>query len=112
MASSLLTFCKHARGDLKYLSKRLNNTPLLIGVKGGGCSGLEYFIKPIKTTPKKNDVVIDVDGTDIIVCGKSAKYLSGTEVTFIYDTMGSHFDFKNPNAKGCCGCGKTFSVTK
>ena len=99
---------------LKLLSEegRAEGSFVRVGVKGGGCSGLEYFIKPIKTTPKKNDVVIDVDGTDIIVCGKSAKYLSGTEVTFIHDTMGSRFDFKNPNAKGGCGCGKTFSVTK
>ena len=108
--SAILTFCKQATGELKYLSKRLNNSPLMIGVKGGGCNGLKYFIEPKKDLLSKNDVTIDLEGTDIIVCGKSVSYLSGTKVTFVHDTMGSRFDFKNPNAKGTCGCGETFST--
>ena len=108
--STILTFCKQATGELKYLSKRLNNSPLMIGVKSGGCNGLKYFIEPKKDKLSKNDVTIDLDGTNIIVCGESLTYLSGTKVTYVQDTMGSRFSFDNPNAKGTCGCGETFST--
>ena len=108
--SAVLTFCKQAKGELKYLSKRLNNSPLMIGVKGGGCNGLKYFIEPKKDPPSKNDIKIDLEGTSIIVCGKSLFHILGTEVTWKTDTMGSRFDFKNPNATGSCGCGETFSA--
>lgn len=108
--SAVMTFCKQAKGELKYLSKRLNNSPLMIGVKGGGCNGLKYFIEPKKDKPSKHDVKIDLEGTDIIVCGKSLFHLLGTEVTWKSDTMGSRFEFINPNAKGSCGCGETFST--
>jgi len=108
--SAVLTFCKQAKGELKYLSKYLNNAPLMIGVKGGGCNGLKYFIEPKKDPPDKNDIKIDLEGTDIIVCGKSLLYLLGTEVTWKADTMGSRFEFNNPNATGSCGCGETFSM--
>ena len=108
--SAILTFCKQAKGELKYLSNRFNKSPLMIGVKSGGCNGLKYFIEPKKDPPSKNDIKIDLDGTDIIVCGKSSKYLLGTEITWKADTMGSRFEFNNPNATGCCGCGETFSM--
>ena len=108
--SPALTFCKHAKGEIKYLSKYLNNSPILIGVKSGGCNGLKYFIEPQKDSCKKNDIKIDLDGTDIIVCGKSSKYLLGTEITWKADTMGSTFVFNNPNATDTCCCGETFSI--
>ena len=108
--SAVLTFCKQATNQLKYLSKINNNLPLIIGVKGGGCNGLKYFIEPLDKPTTKIDEQIDLDGTNIVVCGKSLFYLLGTEVTWKIDTMGSRFDFKNPNATGSCGCGETFST--
>jgi len=82
----------------------------MIGVKGGGCNGMRYFIEPTDKPPHKTDEQINLDGTNIIVCGKSLFHILGTEVIWTTDTMGARFDFKNPNAKGSCGCGETFST--
>jgi len=46
----------------------------------------------------------------MIVCGKSMFLVIGTEIDWKEDYMGSRFEFNNPNAKGMCGCGSTFSV--
>ena len=107
---TILTFCKKAVKQLKLISKSSDNKPILIGVKGGGCNGLKYYIKPTDISPKKNDEQLDIEGVKVIVCGQSLFYMLGTEITWKKDYMGERFDFSNPNASGSCGCGETFSV--
>jgi len=82
----------------------------MIGVKGGGCNGLTYYIEPTNDRPNKLDETMKVDGVDIIVCNKSLFYLIGTEIKWKDDLMGSGIEFINPNATSSCGCGETFSV--
>ena len=110
MNKTILTFCKRASQQLKFISKVSGNKSILIGVKGGGCNGLKYFIEPTSAKPQKIDEQLDIDGTDVIVCGKSLLHILGTEITWKKDYMGERFDFNNPNASGSCGCGETFSV--
>ena len=83
---------------------------LRIAITGGGCNGLKYYIEPTDEPPLKTDEQIDLDGVNVIVCGKSLFYILGTEVTWKKDLMGERFDFINPNASGSCGCGETFNV--
>jgi len=50
---------------------------MLIGVKGGGCNGLKYYVEPTNDVPNKLDEVLVVDDVNIIVCGKSLLHLIG-----------------------------------
>ena len=82
---------------------------LRLGVKGGGCSGLSYFID-WAAQPSKMDLVIERDGARLFVDPKSAVFLQGTVVDWQQTLMQSGFVFRNPNVKSACGCGESFTV--
>lgn len=81
----------------------------LIGVKGGGCNGMKYYIEATDE-PDKLDITFEQQDTSIAICGKSLMYLIGTNITWKEDVMGSRIEFENPNAASKCGCGETFNV--
>ena len=82
---------------------------LRVGVKGGGCSGMTYEVQfDDKQTDK--DRVFDVNGVRLICDLKSLLYVDGMTIDYVSDMMGSGFRFVNPNAKGSCGCGTSFTV--
>lgn len=82
---------------------------LRIGVKGGGCSGLSYFLT-LDKQQRPDDKVIEQDGITLVLDSKSALYLEGTELDYTESLMGSGFVFNNPNAVRTCGCGESFSM--
>ncbi len=80
-----------------------------VGVKSGGCSGLEYvlnFDKNITDTDK----VFEDNGIKIAVEKKSFLYLAGTTLEYEGGLNGKGFVFNNPNAQRTCGCGESFSL--
>ena len=82
-------------------------------VKGGGCAGFEYHTsleKPGKFELARPDEKFMVDGIRILLDRKSAMFLTGMEVDYYEDDFSGHFVFNNPNSKGGCGCGISFSV--
>lgn len=82
---------------------------LRIAVRGGGCSGFEYALD-FEDETRDTDMVYDQGGLRIIVDPVSARYLSGTEIDYVFGMQGAGFKFHNPNAMGTCGCGSSFSV--
>ncbi len=82
---------------------------LRIGVQGGGCSGLSYFMT-IEQNQTENDRKINMHDINLIIDSKSAMYLDGTVVDFSDGLNGKGFVFNNPNAQRTCGCGSSFSV--
>lgn len=56
------------------------------------------------------DAVFEDHGIKIIVDPKSLVYIDGTEMDFVKQGVNEGFEFKNPNAKGECGCGESFSI--
>ncbi|MDA1258156.1 MAG: iron-sulfur cluster assembly accessory protein [Chloroflexi bacterium] len=82
---------------------------LKVGVKGGGCSGLEYVLD-IVDGPDADDKVIVHHGLELYVPKKSYVFLAGTELDFTDGLNGKGFVFTNPNAKRTCGCGSSFSA--
>ena len=99
-----------AEAILKYL--RDNGAPdgsgLRIGVRGGGCSGLSYFLDP-ETETKTGDHIIDAFGVRVFVDPKSLIYLQGSTLDYKTGLMESGFKFENPNAGKGCGCGESFT---
>ncbi len=81
---------------------------LRIGVRGGGCSGLSYFLDA-EQTPRDNDHVIDAHGVQVFVDPKSLLFLQGSTLDYVTGLMESGFKFVNPKAGKDCGCGESFS---
>ena len=80
-----------------------------VGVKSGGCSGLQYDLNFDNIISEKDEYFED-NGLKIIVDKKSLFYLLGTELDFSDGLNGKGFQFKNPNANRTCGCGESFSL--
>ena len=80
-----------------------------VGVKSGGCSGLEYVLKFDKEKTDADQIFED-NGIKIIVDKKSILYLAGTTLEYSGGLNGKGFVFNNPNANRTCGCGESFSL--
>ena len=74
-----------------------------------GCSGLAYSVDYV-TDAKPFDERIDTPGGTLFVDGGSILYLIGSTMDWVEDDFTAGFVFQNPNAKGACGCGESFTV--
>ncbi len=92
-----------------YLAKRDRGLGLRVGVRKTGCSGYAYVIDYADSIDS-DDVVFDEQGVKVIVNNESLKLIDGTEVDFVKQGINEAFKFRNPNVKGECGCGESFSV--
>jgi iron-sulfur cluster assembly protein len=90
-------------------SQNLQNAFLRMGVKGGGCSGLQYNLE-FDTEMGKLDKQFEVDGVKVVVDVKSYLYLNGTTLDWVTQGLTGGFTFVNPNAKSSCGCGTSFTT--
>ncbi len=82
---------------------------LRVAVKGGGCSGFTYDLY-FDETPGDMDEVIEIMGIRLFVDPVAVNYLTGTTIDYVEGLNGAGFKFGNPNTKGTCGCGSSFSV--
>jgi len=82
---------------------------LRVGVKSGGCSGLEYQML-FDTTEKDGDQAFEDNGIKVVVDMKSLLYLYGTELDYSGGLNGKGLVFNNPNASRTCSCGESFAV--
>ena len=80
-----------------------------VGVKSGGCSGLEYMLK-FDNKKEENDQVFEDNGIKVVIEKKSILYLAGTILEYSGGLNGKGFIFNNPNASRTCGCGESFSL--
>ncbi len=80
-----------------------------IGVSNKGCSGKSYVVEYAEDQRKFEDVV-EHNGAKVFIDPKAVMYLLGSEMDYRESKMESGFIFTNPNEKGRCGCGESFSV--
>ena len=92
-----------------YLQKRGHGVGLRVGVKKTGFSGYAYQLDYADQV-EDGDVVFEDRGVKLIVDNSSLPFVEGTEVDFVKDGLNEAFRFRNPNAKGECGCGESFNV--
>ncbi len=104
---------ERAAAQVKRLLQKENDPGafLRLGVKGGGCSGLEYLMK-IDRNARSNDLILELDGVKIVCDPKSATFLGGSVFDFTGNLIGGGFKFENPNAARTCGCGTSFTPRK
>lgn len=81
---------------------------LRVKVVEGGCSGFEY--KMDMDSPQAEDQVFEKNGARILLDPQSFLHLNGTALDYKDELMQSGFVFNNPNVKGTCGCGTSFST--
>lgn len=82
---------------------------LRVRVMGGGCSGFQYQMY-FEKDANSGDPVFDFDGLKVFVDERSLLYINGTQIDYVESLQGAGFKFNNPNVKGSCGCGESFSV--
>ena len=81
-----------------------------IGVKNGGCAGMEYVMEYAATVGPL-DEVIEERGIKLLIDPKAVLFLLGTEMDYRVDQMRSGFVFNNPNQTSACGCGESVALT-
>ena len=108
----MITVSSNAQEYINRLMADKNADPstfLRVGVKSGGCSGLEYKLD-FDTVAKEGDQVFEDKGIKVVVDMKSLLYLYGTELDYSGGLNGKGLTFNNPNASRTCSCGESFSV--
>lgn len=107
--TQVITLTEAAAGEIKrLLTEEPDKTGLRMEIRGGGCSGMSYGMR--FDNAQEKDHVVEAFGVKIFIDPKSAIYLKGTNLDFQGGLNGQGFVIKNPQAKGSCGCGSSFSV--
>ena len=82
---------------------------LRVGVKKGGCAGMEYTMD-YAAEPQKGDEIIQDKGVVVMVEPQALLFLLGTEMDYVTEKMSSRFVFNNPNQVSACGCGESIEI--
>lgn len=98
-----------AKHVAEQLAARGRGVGIRVGVTTTGCSGMAYVLEFVDETDE-HDQVFENHGVRIVVDPKSLVYIDGTELDFVKTGINEGFEFHNPNVKGECGCGESFSV--
>jgi iron-sulfur cluster insertion protein len=107
----MINITENARVKIADLLAEENNPKLALRafVQGGGCSGFSYGFT-FDEEQNDDDFVIEESGFKLLVDSMSMQYMTGADVDYKEDIMGSSFVINNPNATSTCGCGSSFSV--
>jgi len=105
-----LTEAAAARVKAIMASKGPDVAGLKIGIKKGGCAGMEYTME-WAISAGKFDEVVEQDGARVIIDPQAVLYLLGTEMDYKVDKLSAQFVFNNPNQSSACGCGESVNLT-
>lgn len=109
---SVLTLTDAAVERIKHLMARSEKDTggLRIGVKNGGCAGMEYTMDFVDE-PDKFDEVIEERGARVLIEAKAILFLFGTTMDYEVSKLRAGFVFNNPNQTSACGCGESIELT-
>ncbi len=80
-----------------------------VGVKNGGCAGMEYEMA-YATEARPLDEVVEENGVKVLIDPKAILFLLGTEIDFVKEKLSERFVFRNPNQTDACGCGESVTI--
>ncbi|WP_407492860.1 HesB/IscA family protein [Pseudooceanicola sp. MF1-13] len=95
-----------ASAQISKLMARDGRQGLRIGVKKGGCAGMEYTMDYVDEVDP-NDEVVEQDGARVMIAPMAQMFLFGTEIDYEVSLLESGFKFNNPNVVEACGCGES-----
>ncbi|MBM2322452.1 MULTISPECIES: HesB/IscA family protein [Marivita] len=101
-----VTLTPKATTQVRKLMESKGHAGLRIGVKKGGCAGMEYTMDYVDT-PDPNDEVVEQDGAVVMIAPMAQMFLFGTEIDYQTSLLESGFHFNNPNVADACGCGES-----
>ncbi|BBU56179.1 MULTISPECIES: HesB/IscA family protein [Mameliella] len=103
---SPVTITPTAVTQIRKLMERDGRYALRIGVKKGGCAGMEYTMDYVDGS-EANDEVVEQDGARVLIAPMAQMFLFGTEIDYETSLLESGFKFRNPNVVDACGCGES-----
>jgi len=100
---------KAAQRVREIVSARESALGVRLGIKKGGCAGMEYTVDLV-TEPNPKDDHAERDGAHVWIAPEAALFLLGTEMDFETTTLRTGFTFRNPNQSSACGCGESVEL--
>ncbi len=101
-----ITMTPRAASRIARLMQQGGHSGLRIGVRKGGCAGMEYTMDYVSATDP-NDEVVEQDGARVMIAPMAQMFLFGTEIDYETSLLESGFKFRNPNVVDACGCGES-----
>ena len=101
-----VTMTPRAAKQIAKLMEKEGHSGLRIGVKKGGCAGMEYTMDYVTETDP-HDEVVKQDGAVVMIAPMAQMFLFGTEIDYEVSLLESGFKFNNPNVTEACGCGES-----
>lgn len=101
-----VTITDKAATQIAKLMAKDGHEGLRIGVKKGGCAGMEYTMEYV-TEVNALDEVVEQDGARVMIAPMAQMFLFGTEIDYETSLLESGFKFSNPNVVDACGCGES-----
>ena len=106
-----VTLTPRAVTQICKLMERDGRAGLRVGVKKGGCAGMEYTMEYVDAQDT-NDEVVEQDGARVMIAPMAQMFLFGTEIDYEVSLLESGFRFKNPNVVDACGCGESIKFAE
>jgi len=100
-----------AAAQIAKLMHKDGHQGLRIGVKKGGCAGMEYTMDYV-TEVDPLDEVVEQDGARVMIAPMAQMFLFGTEIDYEVSLLESGFKFRNPNVVDACGCGESIKFNE
>jgi len=101
-----VTLTEAAAAQIARLMDKDGSKGLRIGVKKGGCAGMEYTMDYVAEIAP-GDEVVEQDGARVMIAPMAQMFLIGTEIDYKTSLLESGFEFRNPNVVEACGCGES-----
>ncbi|HHH89193.1 MAG TPA: iron-sulfur cluster assembly accessory protein [Aliiroseovarius sp.] len=101
-----VTLTPRAAAQIAQLMQKDAHQGLRIGVKKGGCAGMEYTMEFVEEVDPLDEVV-EQDGARVMIAPMAQMFLFGTEIDYETSLLESGFKFRNPNVTEACGCGES-----
>ena len=101
-----VTITPKAAAQISKLMLQAGHAGLRIGVKKGGCAGMEYTMEYVDQADP-NDETVEQDGARVMIAPMAQMFLFGTEIDYETSLLESGFKFNNPNVTEACGCGES-----
>ena len=101
-----VTITAKAAQQIASLMEKKHSKGLRIGVKKGGCAGMEYTMDYVNEV-NPLDETIEQDGARVMIAPMAQMFLFGTEIDYETSLLESGFKFRNPNVSEACGCGES-----